>query len=153
MEYISMSNLDEKDNQILSLLLKDSSTSKKQISKLLNLPLTTVHNRISKMEKEKIIQGYTAKPDYKKLGYSISAFINITINYSTKGYSQEETAKKISNLSGVESVCIVAGTYDLMAKVRKKDTDDLNDFILNHLRKIPGIDKTTTVVILKEYEK
>jgi len=148
-----MSNLDEKDNQILSLLLKDSSTSKKQISKLLNLPLTTVHNRISKMEKEKIIQGYTAKPDYKKLGYSISAFINITINYSTKGYSQEETAKKISNLSGVESVCIVAGTYDLMAKVRKKDTDDLNDFILNHLRKIPGIDKTTTVVILKEYEK
>lgn len=142
---------DSKDLQILNLLIADSSVTKKKIAKTLNLPLTTVHNRISKMQKNGTITGFAAKPDYKKLGYSISAFINITINYSNKAYSQEETAKKISKLEGVDSVCIVAGNYDLIAKVRKKDTDDLNNFIINHLRKIPGIDKTTTVVILKEY--
>jgi DNA-binding Lrp family transcriptional regulator len=148
-----MKDLDQKDLEIIGLLSNDGAMPKKKIAKSLNMPLTTVHNRISKMEKNGTIKGYAAIPDYKKMGYSISAFINMTINYSTKGYSQEDTAKKISSLEGVESVCIVAGNSDIVAKVRKKDTDELNSFILNHLRKIPGIDKTTTVVILKEYEK
>ncbi|MFA5108851.1 MAG: Lrp/AsnC family transcriptional regulator [Candidatus Micrarchaeia archaeon] len=143
---------ERKDMAILQLLIDDSSLTKKQIAKTLGIPLTTVHNRISHLEKDGIIEGYRAKPNWKKLGFGIAAFINITINYSSKGYSQEDTARKISQLDGVDSVSIVAGTYDIVAKVRKKDTDELNTFIINNLRKIPGIDKTTTVVILKEYE-
>ena len=153
MEIISMFvKLDEKDMAILEVLQKDCSKSKKWIAKKLSLPLTTVHNRIAKLEKEGIISAYKAQLDWKKLGYDISAFIQITVEYDTKNYSQEDTAKSIRALHGVESVSIVAGTTDIIAKVRTQNTEALNDFLLNHLRKIEGIDKTTSIVVLKEFQ-
>lgn len=152
MEIISMfAKLDGKDMAILELLQKDCSKGKKWIAKKLSLPLTTVHNRIAKLEREGIISGYNARLDYKKLGYDVAAYVQITVEYETKDYSQEDTAKKIRSLPGVDSVSIVAGTTDIIAKVRTKDTDALNDFLLNHLRKIEGIDKTTSIVVLKEF--
>jgi len=153
MDNISMlGKLDGKDFAILELLQKDCSKSKKKIAKKLALPLTTVHNRIAKLEREGIISAYRAKVDWKKLGYDVSAFVQITVNYPNKDYSQEDTARKIRALHGVESACIVAGTTDIIAKVRTKNTDDLNDFLLNHLRKVSGIDKTTSIVVLKEFD-
>jgi len=144
--------LDEKDLLILDILRNDASKTKKQIAKKLNLPLTTVHNRIFKLEKEGIITGYKAVVDAKKLGLDVSAFISISVSYGSWDYSQTETAKKIRSLEGVESVAIVAGGSDMVAYVRKKNTAELNNFILNHLRKIPGIDKTTTMVVLSEFD-
>ena len=144
--------LDEKDLLILDILRADASKTKKWIAKKLNLPLTTVHNRVMKLEKEGVIMGYRAVVDSKRLGLDVSAFISITVNYGSWDYSQTETAKKIRGLEGVESVAIVAGGTDIVAKVRKKNTAELNDFVVNRLRKIPGISQTTTMVILSEFE-
>lgn len=153
MEIISMKfKLDDKDSAILELLQKDSSKTKKQLARRLGLPLTTVHNRIARLQAQGVIIGYRARVDQKKLGYDVSAFIHITVDYKTPNYSQEQTARRIRLLPGVESVAIVAGASDIIAKVRCRATADLNDFLLHHLRKMPGIDKTTTIVVLQELD-
>ncbi|VVB56806.1 putative HTH-type transcriptional regulator [uncultured archaeon] len=144
--------LDEKDIQILDILRTDASKTKKQIAKRLNLPLTTVHNRIRKMERAGVITGYKAAIDAKRLGLDVSAYISISVQYAGWDYSQTDTAKKIRSLEGVESVAIVAGGTDIVAKVRKKNTQELNDFVVNRLRKIPGVNQTTTMVILSEFD-
>ena len=141
---------DEKDEAILELLQADSSKTKKQIAHLLRIPLTTVHNRISKMEKAGVIRSYNAQIDWKKLGYDISAFIQIKVVYPTASFSQEEMAQKLKRLPGVQSVSIVAGTTDLMMKLRLRDTAALNDFTHHHLRKVAGVGETTTHIILKD---
>ena len=144
--------IDGKDSEILALLQKDSSLAKKRIARKLGMPLTTVHNRILKMEKNGIVKGYHASVDWKKLGFGLAAIIGITVKYESRDYSQGDTAKRIKALPGVEWVGIMAGTTDIMAKVRKKDSDDLNDFLINHLRKVQGVDKTTTFVVLREFD-
>jgi len=143
--------IDGKDLEILALLEADCSRTKKQIAKKLAVPLTTVHNRIAKLENSGVIAGYKARIDKRKLGFGVGAIVSITVNYITKDYSQEQTASKIMQLDGVEFVAIVTGTTDLIAKVTARDTDGLNSFLTHQLRKIPGIDKTTTLVVLKEY--
>ena len=50
--------LDEKDTQILNLLKDNAKLTSSQISKLTRIPITTIHNRIKKLEKEKIIKNY-----------------------------------------------------------------------------------------------
>ncbi|MFH1306982.1 MAG: Lrp/AsnC family transcriptional regulator [Candidatus Micrarchaeota archaeon] len=141
---------DEKDIDILQILREDCSLSKKQIAKKLNLPLTTVHNRIQKLKNSGAIEAFKAVINWKKLGYNIFAYVHIEIKYGQKNYSQTETAKKIKLLEDVEEVSIVAGTTDIIAKIKNKSTEELNDFIINKLRKIEGVDKTKTFVILKE---
>jgi len=73
--------LDKKDLKILEILKENSKLTTSQIYKKTNIPITTVHNRIKKLENLGIIRSYTLKLDYNKLGKPITGFILVTINY------------------------------------------------------------------------
>lgn len=146
-------DIDEKDLVILDSLKENSKLTTQQISKKTRIAVTTVHNRIKKLEKLGIIEGYGLKLDHKKLGYGITAYILISVSYnlpSGRKVEQFDICNKIKVLDGVESVNIVAGVSDIVVKVRTKDVDELNGFVTKHLRKIEGVDKTQTMVVLNE---
>jgi Lrp/AsnC family transcriptional regulator, leucine-responsive regulatory protein len=154
MENISMKyEPDGIDLDILAELEENSGQTRKQIAKTLRLPLTTVHNRIEKMEKNGIIRGYRAIVDKKKLGKGVAAFIDITVNYLSPTFSQQEIARKIAAMKDVEDVSIVTGTNDLRVKAYFGSTSDMNEFVTGKLRGIAGIDKTNTTVILQEMDR
>lgn len=145
--------LDEKDKKIIEILKQNSKLSTQQISKKLRIPITTIHNRIKKLEKQEIIKNYTVNLNYKKLNLEILAYILITINYNIPGHkiNQEEIAKEIKKIPRVEEVDIMTGVTDILAKVRVSDIDELNNFLIKKLRNIKGIDKTQTMIVLSEY--
>tara|TARA_Y100000310_G_scaffold90046_1_gene87297 strand:- start:676 stop:1119 length:444 start_codon:yes stop_codon:yes gene_type:complete len=144
--------IDEKDLKVLDILKYNSKLSTKQISKKLRIPITTIHNRIKKLEKVGVIKGYTVVLDYKKLNKNIMAYILVTITYvlpDGRKVSQENVAKEIKSV-GAEDVMIVTGATDILIKVRAKDIDGLNNFIISKLRNVDGVDKTQTLIVLKE---
>ncbi len=143
--------LDEKDLKILDILKQNSKLTTQQIAKKTNIPITTIHNRIKKLEKLGIIKSYTVVLDYKQLEKGILAYILVTVNYllpSGKKLRQEDIAKNIKKLANVEEVNIMTGVTDILVKVRVKDIDELNNFIIKRLREIDGIDKTQTMIVL-----
>ena len=75
--------LTKKDEIILSLLKENSKFSSREMSDKTGIPITTIHNRIKRLEEEGIIRQYTAVLDSKKLGKTIQAFIQITVTYTT----------------------------------------------------------------------
>jgi DNA-binding Lrp family transcriptional regulator len=151
MEILSIMVLDKKDLKILEILKENSKLTTNQISKKTMIPVTTVHNRIRKMEKEGVIEGYSLNLDYKKLGKSILAFIFMNPNYNflrQKKITQQELLDKLAKLPSVEEIYHITGRYDLIAKVRGKDVDELNEFILNILERDYGVMKTDTMIVL-----
>ena len=153
MEYYSIYKMDKKDKTILELLNENSKLTTNQISKKTTIPITTIHNRIKKLEKEGIITGYTLKLDYKKIGKPITAYMLLTVTYTLpdgKKLRQEDIAKTIKKLEEVEEVNIMTGITDILIKVRIKDIDQLNTFVIDKLRNIEGIDKTQTMLVLSE---
>ncbi|MFH1664218.1 MAG: Lrp/AsnC family transcriptional regulator [archaeon] len=143
--------MQDKSEQILEFLKKNSRLSLREIAKKAGIPLTTAHNRIKKMQKEGIIKNYSVEIDYSKLGFSLCAYILALVNYNVKhSVSQQEIAKKILHLGFVETVDIITGEFDLLIKVRTKNVQQLNKFITKELRNIEGIDKTTTMIVLEE---
>ena len=153
MEYYSIYNMDKKDKTILELLNENSKLTTSQISKKTTIPITTVHNRIKKLEKEGIITGYTLKLNYKKIEMPITAYMLLTVTYTSpdgKKLKQEDMAKTIKRLEEVEEVNIMTGITDILVKVRGKDIDQLNIFIIDKLRNIEGVDKTQTMLVLSE---
>ena len=146
--------LDEKDKQILEVLKKNARLTTKEIAKIVKLPITTVHNRIKKLENNKIITNFTVNLNYNELGKPILAFILVTVNYnliSEKKIDQEELAKKIKFLEGTEDVSIVTGDTDIIVKVRLSSVDELSSYITKKLRNLEGIDKTRTLIVLKYF--
>ncbi len=146
-----MSKMDNNDIKLLQLVHKDSNLSVQQLAKETGLPPTTVHNRIKRLEKEGIIRKYTAEIDWKKAGKPVMAYVLVSFEYilPTGGrVQQEDAAKEIRGMEGVEEVSILTGGADMLLKVRAKDLDDLNDFVVRKLRNIAGVDKTQTMIVL-----
>ena len=142
--------LDPKDLTILDMLKADAKLTTSQIAKRTGIPITTVHNRIKKLEELGIVKGYTVVLDYEKLGKGVAAYILISVVYRTPTgvrVAQEDVAKEIKGI-GAEEVSIVAGGTDIIAKVRAKDVNELNDFVIRKLRNIDGVDKTQTMIVL-----
>jgi Lrp/AsnC family transcriptional regulator, leucine-responsive regulatory protein len=144
--------LDDKDRTIIKELITNSKLTTGRLSKKLLLPVTTIHNRIKKLENSGIILNYTVNLNYKKLGRPILANIGVSIDYKIEGkkISQYDIAKKIKAIDGVSEVSIMAGGTDILVKVLAKDIDDLNDLVTNRLRNIPCVDKTQTMIVLQQ---
>ena len=145
--------MDEKDGKILKLLKENSKLTTNQISKKILMPITTVHNRIKKLEKEGIIEGYTVKLNNKKIGRSIAAYIMITVDYNLLQQLkmvQHDLIKKIKLNEYVEETAIITGVSDIIIKLRVKDIDKLNEFVTVYLRNIKGVENTQTAVVLNE---
>ncbi len=145
--------IDKKDKIILEVLKEDSSLSSKAIARKTLIPITTVHNRITKLKQEGVIKRYTLELDEKKLGRNIFAHILIKVDnkeLKEKGLTQEKLATKIKKERGVDQISIVAGGSDIILKVGVKDIDELNEFVVNKLKDYDGVESTSTMVILKD---
>ena len=143
--------LDQTDLRVMDMLNIDAKASTRTIAKKLNIPITTIHNRIKKLEQEKVIKKYTPVYDYKKLGKYIYALVLIKTKYEFiegKNKNQEDIAREIKALPGVEEVCSVTGIIDLIVRVRQDTIDQLNDFLIDKLRKVPGVAEAQTMIVL-----
>lgn len=142
--------LNEKYLKILDLLRDDSKLTTKQIAKKLKIPPSTVHNRIKKLEKEGIIQGYTVRLDYQKLGKPLLAHILIKTSFKTsegKRVSQEQLATKIKALGADEVSTVLVDEADILVSIRTKDLYEIKEFTKN-LQQIEGVSKTHTLIVL-----
>ncbi len=140
--------LDSKDLEILEVLQKNAKWTTSKISKKTLIPVTTVHNRIKKMESMGIIRGYTALLDHKKLGNAISAFVFTSIKGENPMKRGNEILQELNSFSEVHETYSVTGEHDIVLKVMVKDTDELHKFI-ERLNGIEGIEKARTSIILK----
>ncbi len=140
--------LERKDFWIMSELMQNSKMSLKEMSTKLNLPKSTIHSRIKRLEELGVIKNYSIFPDYKKIGVDLTAFI--MISYSKEdGVEQEDLARTICQLPHVQEVHIVAGEWDLIVKVRMRSIEELAVFTVKRLKDIKGVGSSLTYVSLQ----
>ncbi|MFC1750110.1 Lrp/AsnC family transcriptional regulator [Pseudomonadota bacterium] len=145
--------MDEKDLKIMDILQHEAELTSSQISKKTGIPITTVHNRIKKLKNEGIIKHYTVQLDFDKIGKPLKAYVLLNVNQillSGEKVDQLTIAKKIKMIDGVESVDIITGTTDIIAVVRVGKMSDLNKILTKEFRKIDGVEKTQSLMVLEE---
>lgn len=150
-----MEMLDEKDIKILEILQNHAEYSTRQIAKKLNLPITTIHNRIKKLKKEGIIQRFTVELNHKKIEKNFVSYVLISANLhilKQKHKTQYDLAKELKKLYCVERVDIVSGGTDLIAIVRVKDVEEFDTVLLEKIQLIEGIEKTQSLIVIHAAE-
>ena len=146
--------LDEKDKAIMTELQQDVKATTGKIAKRTRIAVTTVHNRIKRFEREGVITKYEPLLDYARIGYGIHALVFIVASSKLgdgKPVDQQALAKCANRLDGVKNARILTGEYDLVLDVRVKDIPSLNNILIKELRKIPGVEKTQTMLVLEEF--
>ncbi len=143
-----MKGLDEFDKQIVNYLRVNG---RERISKLaddLGINRVTAARRLEYLVNEGIIERFTIKLNHEALGLDVLAFV--FISFKRKGsITQLELAEEISNLEGVEEVHIIAGEFDIIAKVRAKNLKGLGEKVVNRIRGYQGVETTFSHVVFQ----
>jgi len=139
------------DRKLVNSLLGDGRASLRSLAEELDVSVTTVSNHLSDLEEEGIIEGYTPKVNYDKLGYDVTAILQLKV----EGSALEDVTEDLREHRQMVTVYEVTGDHDIIAVGKFTDTDDMNDEIKTLLND-PEIKESNTSVVLnaaKEHEQ
>ena len=138
-----MTALDSIDQRLLKLLSANSRSSISALARKLDVSRTTVQDRIQRLERRRIIGGYTIRYNEAFLAGQISAHVIIEVDpkYSAKVVSS------LTKLDAVRTVQSVSGIYDLVATLETPTTEAM-DSVLDAIGQLPGVAKTTSSIVL-----
>lgn len=139
--------LDKIDNQILSILQKDSDRTTKSIAQELGMTTSPIFERIKKLEKEGFIKKYVAVLDNKKIGLKLKVFIGITLQGHTRSFL-EKFVKEINNFPEVVECHRVSGNYDYLLKLVVEDIEAYETFIISKLTLLPYLGNVQSLITL-----
>jgi len=134
--------MDKIDEKILKNLMVDARLSARQMALKLGMSTVTILSRIKKLEKEKIVKGYTALIDHEKLGYDLTAIIEIIAKKDI--IDIEEKLSKFENVCGVYDI---TGNTDTIIIAKFKERNELSKFVKS-LSSMPNVENTITHVVL-----
>ena len=138
--------MDDVDHKILDLLVEDTRIPFTDIAKKLYISAGTVHIRVKKMEKIGIIKGSSLILDWKKLGYTFTAYVGLLINNSSQIKYIIERLKKIPNITVAH---VTSGRFNIYLKIRAKSTTHAKNIIFS-LDEIEGVYRTESMISLEE---
>jgi len=143
--------LDDLDQRILDLLLRDGRTPASQLADQVGLSRPAVAERIEKLERAGVVRGTTVVLDPNSLGRAVTAFV------AARGPKLEAKAMKhfreLMEREDVLEVHTVAGEDCYLIKVRTDSIPSLNA-ILNELSSAPlSLATRTTIVMQTHCEK
>jgi DNA-binding Lrp family transcriptional regulator len=74
------------------------------------------------------------------------------VMFKVSSGTEREVAQKLIEFDEVLEAAVVFGEYDVVAKMVTKDLDTLEDFVSDHVRNVPNVLVTSTMIISREYK-
>lgn len=122
------------------------------LAKKMNLPLSTVHFRMKRLERERIIKYYRGEIDWRKAGFSITAIVLITVDtklLKNMGKSQDQLLKELLQIIYVREGFVTTGDMDMVVKIIARDPPHLKELVLDYIQAKDGITNTNTMIVLE----
>lgn len=142
-----MINIDKINKKILNELQENCAITNSELSERLNLPATTVFDRVKKLEQNDIIAKRVAIVNLEKIGKETIAFVSLSLS----GHSAKNVQKFWKAIEGLPEVleCYhIAGDYDFILKVIVSNIRSYEKFLLEKLTAIENIGKIKTSFVM-----
>ena len=141
--------LDELDKHIITELQGDARISNAKLARRVNLSPPATHARVKRLEENGYIEKHATILNRVKAGYDLLCFVRVSLQL----HDTDQVAgfhKAVCQLTEVLECHHVTGDYDYLLKVVSRNTDDLENFLMNRLTPIPGVAQIHTSLVLRE---
>jgi len=137
--------MDKLDLKILGALRFDARKPFLELAKELKVGDATIHARVKKMFEEGVIKGFETIVDDSKLGYGITAFVEIKIRPGTA----DKAIGKLKSIDGVLEAHEIHGRCDILLKVRAKGLIEFRDKLVKEIRAVKEVISSEAYPVLK----
>ena len=137
--------MDAIDRKILAIVQRESHLPHVELGKRVGLSVSAVNDRVRKLHRLGIIRAWTAEIDPTTLGLNLLAFMHIEIDRPEHAAGFLKAAGAIPEVLEIHHV---TGDWNYLLKVRVSTTAALEDLITNRLKKIKGVARSNTTIVL-----
>lgn len=130
--------------EILKILQEKARIPNIEVSRQVGLAPSAVLERIRKLEKQGIIDGYEVRLNPEHFHSSQVAFVHVQTTTAACG----EVGRQLSLIAEVQEVHFVAGNDCYLVKVRTADTSSLSLLLQERIAAIDGVLSTKTETVL-----
>jgi Lrp/AsnC family leucine-responsive transcriptional regulator len=137
--------LDAIDFRIINALVINGRASFASIGADVALSPHAVADRVRRLQRAKVITGFTARVDLRTVGRALDALVEVRLGSTT---DPDEFERTVIKLPAVREVAFVTGRFDYHVRVACTDADDL-DHTVRALRQHAGAAHTETRIVLR----
>ncbi len=139
-----MIDLDDTDLEIIELLRQDARRTLADLAERVSLSAPAVKRRVDRLERERVIVGYTVLVDHAMLGRPLQAFTELRF---AGNLPVDQIAGIADGIPEVQTIFTTAGDPDALAWIRVRDVDDLKR-VIDLLRRSGRVTGTKTLMVL-----
>lgn len=139
--------LDEIDRKLLFLLADDPRASQRQLAREVGMSPPAVGERIARLERQRVIRGYTTIVDWSALGYPGLVYIPMTLATDAV---LSEILTELRGIAELTELVVVTGSFDMIARFRIRDHAHLQALLLDRIWPIRGLQRIETFLSLGE---
>lgn len=147
-----MGKIDEMDLTILNAMRNAGSitTNATYIAKLIGKPTATVHSRLKRMERDRIITSYIPVIDYQKSGLEVNGYVLLKVRTGTQ---ISGLIGNLTRLDEVKEAHTVMGEWKILLNIKTKTMDKYAAFMQRLFEEFPDITEIRDMVASKTYKK
>lgn len=145
-------HLSKVDLKILRELQVDGRISFAELGRRVGLSNSPCFERVKRLEREGIIQGYHAQLSPQALGASLLVFVQIRLNRTSDDIFKRFT-DAARQLEQVQECYLVSGNFDYLIKARVNDMDAYRIFLGETLLSLPGVQESTSYVVMEQVKE
>ena len=139
--------IDGIDKKIIRSLIKDARIPILSIARDVGISGAAIHQRLRKLEKSELINGYQMMINPKSLGYNTTAFVGVYLNSLAVLSS---VIKRIKEISEVLECHYTTGDFTIFIKIVCKENEDLMQLLDTKIKVIKGVSKFETFISLNQ---
>ncbi|MCK9243708.1 MAG: Lrp/AsnC family transcriptional regulator [Candidatus Marinimicrobia bacterium] len=140
--------IDSIDVKILDILQKEGRIQRNKIADMVGLTIPAVSERMRKLEKKGIIEGYHAKINSATIGKDVTAFVFVMTSPSN---NYDEFVRRCREESDIIECHSITGEGSHLLKVQTDNTVALEK-LLSKIQSWPGVLQTRTYIVLSSYK-
>lgn len=137
--------MDDLDHRLIAALRHDARAPVAALAQQLGVSRGTVTNRMSKLERDGVITGYTVRLRPDAAPDEIRAWTGLAVEGN-----QYDVVRALLGEPGVAALHDTNGRWDLLVELRVADLDALSR-TLERIRAIPGISASETSMHLRTF--
>jgi len=140
---LTESALDAIDRALLALLRDDARAPTAELARKLKLSRTTVQSRMERLQRQRVISGFTISVPDELEASLVRAHVLITLAPKRSG-AIEQALRRIPEVRVLHSV---SGPFDLIAIVAAASIGEL-DALIDRIGVLDGVERTTSAIVL-----
>jgi DNA-binding Lrp family transcriptional regulator len=142
-----MTDIDDKDDQILRVLAQEGRISNLDLAERVSLSPSATLRRVQALEAVGVIRGYRAVLDPAKLGVGFTAYIAVGLSVHTKA-AQTAFEQAMRAAPQVRECHNITGAVEYLLRVEAADLPAYKRFHTDTLGNLPQVATITTYVVM-----